>query len=361
MRLAFVCQAVDREHPIHAGTLEWIRAVEGEPEVEGVFVITLTEGVHDLPETVRVEPVREGIRIRRGLHFLALVGRAVRWGADEFFIYQGGPYPLLLAPFRFLGAFGVHQWKAHPKLSLRTRWMARWCVDNILTSTPHAFPADLQNVHVIGTSVDCELFAPVESDGPSRDLLLVSRLSPVKRIERAIRAVAAAKRDHGRELTASVVGPTVDRDYAERLRALAADEGVEDLVVFTGPVERSELPGIMSGHRLFAFFGETALDRAVVEAMATGTPVYSSNPCVEDVLPPELAHRYVTSSTDPGEIASDLVRLFSSGERLREDGRAMRKLVLQHHSQRTLGRRILRVVRGDGRRGSGTWGEEAPA
>jgi len=343
MKLAFICNTIDAEDPIHAAAIDWIRALATEPEVDGLSVITVNEGVHDLDPPIPVHEIRGRTRAGKGLSFLRLAGEEVRCGTDAFFIYQGGDYPTLLQPFRRLFGTEVYQWKAHPHVSRKMEFMARWCDDAILTSTPSAFPLNLDHVHVIGTSVNCDRFQPRDTQ-PKEDLLMVCRLSPVKRIELVIEAVRILRDRHGEERSLTIVGPQLDKEYQDELLDLVQESDLEEQVTFTGPMEHADLPEVMRNHRLFVMVAGTAVDRAAVESMASGTPVFTTNECVGEILPPHLREKYYSATDDPEELAERIRDLLYDDASLSKGGAEMRKLVEKEHSKATLGRRILHVI-----------------
>ena len=96
MRAVFVCQAVDRDDPILATTIRWIEALARQPAVYRVTVLALRTGRHELPAAVDVRRFGRSNRLGTLFGFYGEVARSLRDRPDFFFIYQGGPYPLLL-------------------------------------------------------------------------------------------------------------------------------------------------------------------------------------------------------------------------------------------------------------------------
>ncbi len=162
MKVVFVCQAVDQDDPILATTIRWIEALAAQPPVTGVTVLALRTARHGLPPTVEVRGFGRSNRLATLLAFYREVVRSLRRRPDFFFIYQGGPYPLLLLPAKLLSRTSVVQWKAHPAISRAMAFYARWCDDLIFTPAKASFPMDLPKVRAVGHGVDTELFKPRE-------------------------------------------------------------------------------------------------------------------------------------------------------------------------------------------------------
>jgi glycosyltransferase involved in cell wall biosynthesis len=123
------------------------------------------------------------------------------------------------------------------------------------------------------------------------------------------------------------------------------DLGLADQVTFKGAVNQAELPGIFNASRLFINFSKTALDRAVVEAMACGVPVFSTNPCVAEILPQDLQRLLIVPDDDLDRQVEALHDLLSQdAERLAEIGRTLREIVVQRHSVAGLVDTVLREI-----------------
>ena len=139
---------------------------------------------------------------------------------------------------------------------------------------------------VVSNGVDLDAFSPgpdplerAESlrrryglpDG--RPLILsVSRLSPEKRADLLIQAVA---RQEVGDAVLALAGSGPD---ATRLRALAARLGVSERVRFLGFVPGADLPGLYRLADVFAIASEAELQSLVtMEAMASGLPVVAVN------------------------------------------------------------------------------------
>ena len=133
--------------------------------------------------------------------------------ADFFFVLQGGPYPALLLPVKLLTGRRVYQWKTHSYVNRRMAFYARWCDDLVFTATPSSFPLALPNVRVVGHGIDMQQFQPMPDDGPGTgDLIAVGRLTPVKRLDRLISAVAACRGSSGRMWSLDICGPELESD-----------------------------------------------------------------------------------------------------------------------------------------------------
>jgi glycosyltransferase involved in cell wall biosynthesis len=191
------------------------------------------------------------------------------------------------------------------------------CADEVVELRRLGLPLD--RVSIVPCGVDTAVFTPRGPVAPRSDrrrLLVLGRLVERKGQDDAVRALRAAP---DAELVV-VGGPEPDAVDADpevrRLRALAADAGVADRLVFTGAVARADVPAwIRSADVVLAVpwyepFGITPL-----EAMACGRPVVATavgglldtvaDGVTGDLVPPR----------DPERLGAVLAALLADDER----------------------------------------------
>ena len=350
MRILFTCLALDEDHPILSHVTGWVRTLSDTEGVEEIVVVSPNVGRFDASDRVRVRSIGRGGRLSTLRAFYKEVFAARRHGIDAFFVCQGGPYPALLLPFRLLTGTPIFQWKAHALVSVVEKFYARFCDTRLFTATESSFPVPVATRRIVGHGIDTGMFGPVAAarvDG----LVTVGRVTPVKKMERMIDLVASIRERTGRILSLHVYGPTGDADepYRRGLQEQAAALGLADNIVFHGPVPRSRMPEILSGHRVFLHFCIGALDKAALEAMACGIPVVSDNPCVAEALPPSLRDMLYAGSGELDDAADRVVNLL---EMPNEDydrlGVALRDNVETNHSVDRLFREIVTEMRAAG-------------
>ena len=189
---------------------------------------------------------------------------------------------------------------------------------------------DPAKLHLIPEAVDHDLFQPGDRDeawhavssryGVTRPFVLfVSSLWPYKNCGTLLRAFAAAgARLEGRQL--AVVGPGRDVEYVAELKALAAELGIADDVVWVGGIPLAETVHFYRCADVFAYpsLNET-FGLPILEAMASGCPVVTSNVSAM----PETAGgaALLADPTDPESLAEALVEACGpANARLRQAG-----------------------------------------
>ncbi|MBK8163345.1 MAG: glycosyltransferase family 4 protein [Gammaproteobacteria bacterium] len=206
----------------------------------------------------------------------------------------------------------------------------------------------LPNLRVIGQGVDTEKFRVLGKER-NKDLVIVGRIAPVKRLESIIFILTHLNLKYGIAPKVDLYGPISgqDKKYKEHIDHLICEQKLNDQIIFHGPVRQDALPEIFNTHKLLVNFSDTALDRVVVEAMACGLPVFSTNNCVREIIPD--AYHDILTCVDQHENHALLAELIYSllllPDAIRTHiGRDLREIILHHHSDITLFDRMLAEI-----------------
>lgn len=296
MRLLIVTQSVDRNDPNLGAFYYWFEALAA--KAESLVILAGRVGDIDLPPHVEVYSfggARRGGRLGRLWRFWRLFSEHfVR--ADAALFHQIPEFVIAASPF--LAGRGaakvVALWYAHGQVTRRLRFAERRA-DYVFTSSLDGFRVPSKKAIVLGQAINTDLFSPVAADQPPATpsrlcLLTIGRISPVKHYETIISACAILRRQLDRSFTLSVVGGPLragDREYLKRLQALVSGKGLSEHIRFEGERPFLKVPEILRAHDLFLNASQTgSLDKVVLEAMACGLTVLSSNPAYREILPP---------------------------------------------------------------------------
>ena len=106
-------------------------------------------------------------------------------------------------------------------------------------------------------------------------VLLTNRHYPQKRFDLAIRAMAEVSKKHPR---VQLVIPGPATSHTASLRALVGELGLEDAVLFLGPIAEDELQKLYEGAAVYVYPApEEDFGMGVIESMAKGVPVVAWN------------------------------------------------------------------------------------
>src|SRR5438067_1970761 len=106
-------------------------------------------------------------------------------------------------------------------------------------------------------------------------VLLTNRHYPQKRFDLAIRAIAEVRRQHPR-VQLLIPGPATS--HTASLKSLVGELGLEDGVVFLGPITEDELQSLYEGAAVYVYPApEEDFGMGVIDSMAKGVPVVAWN------------------------------------------------------------------------------------
>lgn len=392
MRVLMLVQQIDERDWLRAFIVAWVRALAG--QVEAVDVITLEQGEAALPANVTVwslgkeagkNRARELGRFHRGM--LRLAPRA-----DVIFSHMTPRYTLLAAPYAAL--FGKRQvlWYTHRHASWQLR-LAHLLCWRVTTAMPDSFPIPSAKVRALGHGIDTEFFAPAAFDvtngrgmprpygesgfvgttpassavnmppaspavpltpqpprpqvarGSEDVIVQVARLMPIKHQATLLRALARLTAAQGVVIGAVPTGQEQYAGYADGLRALAAELGIDERVTFAGGLLP---PDVRDWYRRAAVAVNLSppglFDKAVLESMASGVPTLVATHSFDDLLGEHAPLLRIDSPDDAAGLAERLhtLLLLTPAQRARI-GAHLRARVVESHSLARLMPRLVNV------------------
>jgi glycosyltransferase involved in cell wall biosynthesis len=332
---------VNFEMDDHGGVLAWQASVARALARSCASVLVLTERVGTFAPAPNLEV--------RALEYRPLgvphrLGGAVlmRWSIyrllkerriDRCFIHMNHPWAYRLAPILRALRIPSLLWYAHgtvtPSLHRALRAATR-----VITSTPEGFRIPSSKVRVIGQGVNTDLFRIPAFTSERRDILYVGRISRRKRIELLLSAMAAVTEVSPQSgLRLRLVGPNLtpdDLQYDMEMRTRMWAMGLQDRVDFVGFVPQERIPGLYASAFLHLNVSHTgSMDKTVVEALACGCPVLTSNEAFAGLLSDHPD--FVMASERPADIARQILRI--RDELGRHDPHELRRLVVGRHDQ----------------------------
>lgn len=278
MHVLMLTRRVDREDWLAGFAHTWIDHLARHPHIDCLDVICLERGTVDLPSNVRVASMGKERGATR-LQELAIFRRAIRpviREVDVIFGHMIPRYTLAAAPWALWHGVPVVQWYTHRQVSLELR-LVHALAQRILTASPESFTLPSRKVTVLGHGIDLSHFHQASDSTPTREIVAVGRLSPIKHYEALIAAVSELVKRHGySDAHVTIIGGTTPQSgesYADSLRTLARDLGVADHIEFAGPVPHTAIADWYRRAAVTVNLCPTGgVDKAVLESMASGVP-----------------------------------------------------------------------------------------
>ena len=346
MRILVITQTVDRDDPILGFFVEWLRVLAR--YAKQLTILCLSAGTYELPDNTEVLSLGKD----KGKSRFTFVARLYwfAWGRrhdyDVVFVHMNQIYIVIGGwLFRLLGK-RIVLWYAHGATSLSLR-IAEMFSHRVLTSTGRGFRMSSKKKIVVGQGINTDLFRAVTRVKQEIPVVVtVGRISPVKGYETLLRALGSLQRE-GMELKVRIVGDAglpEHRHYQEALKNIAREEALYDIEWVAG-VPNRQVVAILQQADLFVNTSATgSLDKAILEAMATETPILTCNEAVNEILDTER----LLCTFERGNVAmlSQRIRIIlelSENERI-QLGRALRDVVVRNHTIDSLVNRILKAV-----------------
>lgn len=270
------------------------------------------------------------------------------WQQHRFeaaFVHMNMEWAYRLAPAFTALRVPVLLWYAHGAVTGRLR-LAHRCVDAVVTSTPEGFRLPSRKVRTIGQGIDTTAFSIQPVEHRAADIITVSRISARKRIEILIDALAVLRCARPAEpLRLRVVGSALnddDRDYARGLRTRVRRLNLEADVDFVGHVPMSDIARYYASAFVHVNVSTTgSMDKTVLEALACGCPVLTSNVAFADFF---RSHPECLLDDDtPEAIAARILDLYD--RRSVVDRESLRRLVHGRHDVATYCKKVVGELR----------------
>ncbi|MBI5005271.1 MAG: glycosyltransferase family 4 protein [Candidatus Lloydbacteria bacterium] len=335
MRLLIITQKVDEQDDNLGFFVRWIE--EFAKHTEKVTVICLQKGKYRLPQNVSVlslgkeEPASVWIikTFRYIERFYVYVWKE-RDNYDAVFVHMNPIYILLGGVFWKLLSKKIALWYTHKQVDIKLR-VAEKLADIVFTASKESFRWKSDKVHVVGHGIDTEKFksqiSNLKSDGVLK-ILSVSRITPAKNIHLMLEAAELLKKE-GISFEMKIVGAPireVDKAYFTRLKKEVQEKNLNDSVFFVGAVPYSDIPAFYQKSDLFINLSETgSLDKAVLEAMASGVSVLTSNEAFFAILP----EKHLLRNTNTNYIVQKILEIKAASK---DELRELQSLVIQNHS-----------------------------
>lgn len=346
MRILIITQKVDESDDVLGFFISWIKAIAR--RVEHVDVICLAKGSYELPQNVKVVSLGKEKGWPKIIRALVFYWNLLKFlpQVDGVFVHMAPEYVRALYPLNILFKKPVVMWYAHIKVSPTAKW-ALGHVNFVLTPSKESFEYDSHKVVATGHGINTSHFQPMDAQ-PQCDLLALSRISKVKRVEILIEAVKIL-RDRGRNVSVSIYGKPArpeDAEYLESLRNLVDQYGLGDQIQWMGSVSNKDTPRIYASHGIHVRmqpgggFGKTEL-----EAMSMGIPCILPTEVYKKDLE-EFGEEMYFPEDDAEALADRILGVLSWDTAKRSSyAHLARRLVVSKHNIENIAEKLVNLIK----------------
>ena len=326
MKLLIITQKVDKNDQLLGFFIDWIAGFSH--KFEEVTVLCLEKGEFNLPENVEVISLGKDKNAPKLFWLFSFYKYIFRYRKqyDTVFVHMNPIWVVLGSWYWHMAGKKVCLWYAHKAVTFKLK-LAEKFFDVIFTSTFDGFRLNSKKVKVVGQGINTNLFKPDDLVKPIPETLIsVGRIAFIKNYEPLIEAIKIIK-DDGINVSLTIIGePTMSADfkYQDKLKKMVKDMEIEERIKFVGKITNNNLPNYYKKNKVYVNLSHTgSLDKTILEAMASGCVVLSSNDSAKKFLPSELIIKF----ENPNDLAEQIKKA------IRWDvGDELRDYVVKNHS-----------------------------
>lgn len=182
-------------------------------------------------------------------------------------------------------------------------------------------------------------------DSIGNNLLFAGVMTPRKNVDGLLRAFALA-RQQAPDAQLTIVGPTPDHAYAQKVRQQAATLNLEDAVTFIGHVEHEQLIQEMRRCRGIVLFSrEETAPTTLAQAMALGKPIVATRVGGIPEMVIDGENGFLVESEDEHACAHRMAALLASPERCQAMGMQGHTIARQRYEPDAVARQTVAAYR----------------
>ena len=339
MKLLIITQKVDINDDNLGSFHDWLKKLAGFADIN---VIANYAGGYELPENAKIFSLGKENGAGKIVKFLRYQWFLLKLlpKVDGVFFHMCPEYVIAAGFWPKIFRRKTLLWYTHKSVNWKLK-LAEKLVDKIFTASKESFRLPSKKVEITGHGIDINKFKshPASSGTNLKKknkftIISVGRISPVKNYDILIDVAEILKtKTSGWEI--KIAGaPILEKDkvYLEKLKNLIQKKNLGGIIEFVGPIPNKNIVEFYQSGDLFVNLSDTgSLDRAVLEAMACGLKILTSNEAFKNIVPEE---NFTAKSAE--EIAQKIIYLAKNVK-----NNHLRDCVAQNHDLKELINKII--------------------
>ncbi len=285
MKLLMITRKVDQGDALAGFTYNWVKKLGS--NLDELYVITWQKSYDQgLPENIHLRSLPNSKLLK--IFVLQYYLFKFIFRVDGLFCHMNPEYTLLSAWLFRLFNKRVVSWYTHRKISWKRRLVEIFATQ-IVTASNLSFrqPWFPKKIKIIGHGIDTDYFRPSgdKNENEYFEILSVGRISPTKKYELILQALAAL---NNQKIRLKIIGDVIldsQKKYLENLKEMVTAMGLNDQVEFLGWIANKDTLTYYQQANLFInMSGTGSVDKVVLEAMSCGVMVLTGNEAFQEVL-----------------------------------------------------------------------------
>jgi glycosyltransferase involved in cell wall biosynthesis len=338
MRLLIFVNKFDKNDDLLGFFVGWVNELAKHPP--SIIVITQSVGEYDRLANLKVisiDKAKNPSPFWRVVKFKWLLWR-LRLDYDGIFVIMAPAWAIVASGAAKLLGKKLYLWYAVWRGNWKLK-LAEKLVDKIFCSVEEAFPFKTSKLVLLGQGIDTDYLVP---DSPIREtgfVLFLGRISPVKKIEVLLEALAKLPEAERAKIKAEIVGGTAspsDDSYLNDMKGLAQELKISNQISWLGRVGHESVKQYYQRTDIFVNLTPTgSFDKTMLESMACGDLVLASNQALARFLSPELRELLIFRQDDANDLSSKLKNLLNLNPSRKDSLRnELREIIIKNHSQK---------------------------
>lgn len=318
--------------------------------LEGVMVVAQHVGKYEQLPNIRVLIIEKRLMpnpIRRAFKFISLLFR-LKKDYDGVLVIMAPAWAIAASLATKILGKKLYLWYAVWRGSWKLR-LADKLVNKIFCSVPEAFPFKTAKLNPIGQGIDTDFFKPDETKRNSNKILYLGRISSIKKIDILLKAISELKKykpELYNKIEIEIAGGSSnagDDEYIVFLKKMAIEFGISEKIKWLGRIPHSQTASIFQKADVVVNMTPTgSFDKTMLEAMATGALLLSSNHAWLRFFDGELQKQLLFKQDDPCDLAQKLAGILNLDVAVKLEFRQkLRNIIIEHHSQKKWAQKII--------------------
>lgn len=346
MRILILTQKVNTEDDVLGFFPRWVD--EFSKQCTSVEVVCLEKGAYEAPQNVKVFSLGKESgagRVAQMGTFYKIIFRE-RNNYDAVFVHMNPIYVVLGGFLWRMWGKKIALWYSHKNVDAKLR-IAEKFVHVIFSTAKESFRVSTKKLVVVGHGIDTQAFSDESMEKNSVPIILhAGRITPIKNLSTLIDAVFELKKTWQSSFKVVLVGAPMnyaDEEYKTSLVEKIDRYDLRSVVEFAGSVPYPDMPSQYHRAAVSVNLAPTGgVDKAVLESMAAGTPVFVANEAFRGYFG-SLAERFMFKGGDAHELARKISLFFESSDQ-KEVAKKLTDIVLEKAGIERLVRDILKAL-----------------
>lgn len=287
MNILLITQTVDSKNTTLGFFIRWIE--EFAKKFDKVFVICLYEGEHNFKnKNIKIYSLgkEKGLSKFKYISNFFKILFKINNQYQNVFVHMNQEYVVLAGIYWHIFRKKIFFWRNHPVGNFFTDF-AVFLSNKVFATSTDSYVNKFKKTYIMPVGIDDSLFKNFYLSRNKGQILMIGRISPIKRIEVGLEVVSRMIAS-GFDIKLLIVGDCLSKDrvYKSMLLNYIKSARIEDFVEFKEGIPFSKTVNIYNQSEFFFNFTKSgSFDKTIIEALSCGCRVLTTNSSLRGYLP----------------------------------------------------------------------------